>query len=204
MEQQSTGLEGRVNNIEHDITRVKAYFKLLVLAGLGLGAAAALVWTTLSDISGRISIASEEAGKIEERLQNIDATLNSGIQKAVNEDGLILSFTSQAVIGQVQAQAICTAIAPRSTTVMAIYRRPTGQNADGAQVSELCSDLCPRQVMSGTGNTGKSVGAVHVYESNVPFKPLEGGVTSKGMATHVYSAPGDNEQFGPNYCCCAG
>lgn len=204
MEKQSTGLEGRVNNIEHDITRVKAYYKVLVLIGLGLGAAAAVAFTTLSNISDRISTVFEDANALEQKVSNIDAVINSRIQSAINEDLLILSFNNQSVIGQVQAQAICTAIAPKNTTVMAVYRRPTGNNPSGAQVSEICSDICPRHVMRGSGQIGEATGAVHVYDDNRPFKPLESGITSLGMATHVYSAPGDNKQFGPNYCCCAG
>ncbi len=197
-------IEKKVRKIEDEILRVKTIFGFMSVLGIGIGAIAAILWTNSAEIFTQISTAEANVAQLETRVANADKLISEGIQKAVNEDGLITSFDSHAVLAQIQAQAICTAIAPRNTSVMAIFRRPIDTNAGGHPVAEKCTDICPRQTLIGSGKIGVSIGAVHIYGSLLPFKQQQDDSTSKGMATFVYSAPADHEQFGPNYCCCAG
>ena len=196
-------IEDRVRALEDFNLKTKTIVMVLGLIGLGLGAAFAYLAAGITDVQNQLNASNETAIGLEERLLNIGKGIDGLVADSVSESSLIVSFSNESVLAQVQAQAICTAIAPRATTVMAVLRKPTGRNAEGKNVSERCPEICPRYTMVGTGKEATMVGAVHVYSSKPPFSSAS-QITNPGLATHVYRTNDNNDQFGPNYCCCAG
>jgi len=196
--------EERIRSLEYDVVRAKTIIKVLTVLGIGLGAAFAYSWASVRSLNEQVVSTSGDATALETRLSNLKELLDEGVKQSVNDDALRVAHTNQSTTAQIQAQAICTAVAPKGTTVMAVFRRPTGTDSQGRAVSETCPSICPRLTMVGTSRQASSIGAVHVYNGSFPFSSETSDITSAGLATHIYSPNDANEGFGPNYCCCAG
>ncbi|MCG8092374.1 MAG: hypothetical protein JAZ17_01890 [Candidatus Thiodiazotropha endolucinida] len=156
----------------------------------------------------------ETMGPVElaEKVEAINSITTTGnelleLKKSNSTHETILSQLvgeSESWLSQAQAQAICASMAPRSTSVQAIYRRQTGTNSEGQATSTRCTEVCKSIVSVPYNYPTSAIGAVHIYNGRNFFSPRAKEATSKGLATYIYQADNSNDQFGPNYCCCGG
>ncbi|MCK0142650.1 hypothetical protein [Aliiroseovarius sp. F20344] len=196
-------LEKRVADLEHSRTRILAVFGVLGLLGLGLSGFALFLSSKVTDVSESLVSAETRLDDIDSQIPDIPNMVNEAVDSKVSVD-LANAWSFDGVLGQLQAQAICTAVSPKSKTVMAVLRTPTGTNATGNPVSDICTNICPRYIAPGTNRQASDVGSVHLYSTSLPFDTENGEIFNSGFATHVYPAGNTNVGFGPNYCCCGG
>ncbi|WP_424985848.1 hypothetical protein [Microbulbifer sp. S227A] len=200
-------IEERLSKLEHDKTRVIAAMSVLALLGIGVGGYASYLSTNFAqvsnkvvDVEGAVAQTSIDLAAVEDKIPDIPTLVDEAVTRRVEVD-LSEGWASYSVLAQLQAQAVCTAIAPKNTTVAAVER---AQAPSGSNTSELCQSLCPRFKMLGTGRPGQDVGAVHIYNKSPAFVDDPGNPFQLGFSTHVYPSGNTNTGYGPNYCCCAG
>lgn len=112
------------------------------------------------------------------------------------DDAVAGSWAPAAFLGQIQAQATCTALARTNSWVTAVPRTCSG---DAPTCAEICGTVSSRTEDSQvkTAAYHQCTGSLHIYE-NTPADAAD----QVGLKTYKYDSC-DQGSCGPNYCCCS-
>lgn len=116
--------------------------------------------------------------------------------KRMADEAVAGSWAPAALMGQIQAQASCTALARPDSWATAI---PRTCSADTPTCTEICETISSRTADSQVLSAGNNVcsGSLHIYE-NSPADAAD----QVGLKTFRYSSCGRGG-CGANYCCCS-
>jgi len=113
---------------------------------------------------------------------------------ALTAKATALKYDRMNVLGQMQAQATCTALMAAHTTTAKGWTFAVQRKCGGG--APTCEQVCGGMKESQAGSL-KCFNSLHIY-SNKPWS----AVSKVGLKTYVYGACGGG--CGPNYCCCGG
>jgi len=114
------------------------------------------------------------------------------------DDMEIAPFDRYDLDGQIQAEAVCTALAPsdKSGWTYAVRRDCTATN--GQTCDQLCAASMESQVQSAGAKQLWCLNAIHIYDNQATDKSHV-----VGLKTYRYNSCAGTS-CGPNYCCCWG
>ena len=200
----------RLDAIEKFLERLRIVAGLAGFTGFTAAALLAYAFYGYLNIQSKIKSTGDDIAAIENRVVNVDKTIDQKVSEKINREVLASSYSNRGVLAQIQAQAICASMMVEPLSVQAIYREPIGyrkvENQDRKLAySSICPEVCSKFTSIPYERKLKSIGAVHIYEGSKPFTVTESDKVKfrKGLAAYLYTADNKNDLYGPNYCCCA-
>lgn len=142
-----------------------------------------------SDMIGQVAPL-QSAGQNMQLEQSVHAQRLTSLETATTD------ISNLSLLGQLQAQAICTALAADNSDDFFWVHAVPRESSDTAP---SCVSIC-RSTEHGPGaGAGRGVlGSLYIY----PNQPSQ-SVGASGMMTHIYKPSDNNLSFaGPNMCCC--
>lgn len=197
-------IDSRTTALENSEYRLKVWLSVLSALGFVAGAIAFWLWGQANALEERISSAASAVNGLERRISEIDAEIEEKVSSFFENDLLIAGYNQHSVLAQVQAQAICTAIAPKSGgSVRAVFRRSILSNGrpQGLHCSETCNGVSSFGGRTLDPKKVNVLGAVHIYANSSPVSLENPDTPVVGLNTFLYSS-WERSSYGPNYCCC--
>lgn len=146
--------------------------------------------TMQADMIGQVSPL-QSAGQNLQLEQTVQAQRLTSLETATTD------ISNLSLLGQIQAQAICTALAAdNNDNYYWVHAVPREASNTAPSCAAICQNTEPGP---GAGTSRIVFGSLYIYP-NQPSRTIG----TSGLMTHIYMPSDNNRSFGgPNVCCCA-